>query len=115
MLRDIDLYYENKEEPNKSCLIALRDFILSLNEGIAHEWKYRMPMFTYKKKMLCYLWTDQKTGSPYLGIVRGNEIDHPKLVRGNRKKMKILQVSPEQDLPVSLIKEILDSAILLYK
>ncbi len=114
MLRDIDLYYQSKEEPNRSCLIALRDYILSFDEGIAHEWKYRMPMFTFKKKMLCYIRADQKTDKPYIGIVKGNEIEHPLLIKGSRKKMKILEISPDQDLPVNTIKEILEKAILLY-
>ena len=114
MLRAIDQYYENQKEPNRSCLIALRDFILSLDDGITHEWKYRMPMFVYKKRMLCYIRIDQKTEKPYIGIVKGDEIDHPSLIQGNRKKMKVLEISPEGDLPVDLIREILEQALVLY-
>ncbi|MEL6562708.1 MAG: DUF1801 domain-containing protein [Bacteroidota bacterium] len=113
-LRAIDQYYESQQEPNRSCLIALRDFILSLDDGISHEWKYHMPMFVYKKRMLCYIRTDQKTGLPYIGIVKGDQIDHPLLLQGNRKKMKVMEISPESDLPVDTIKEILDEALTLY-
>lgn len=113
-LRAIDQYYEHEKEPNRSCLMALRDFILSLDEGISHEWKYQMPMFVYKKKMLCYIRTAQKTARPYIGIVKGSEIEHPLLLQGNRKKMKIMEISPDQDLPVGIIKEIIDWALLLY-
>ena len=44
--------------------------------------------------MLCYFWKDKKTQEPYIGICRGNEIDHPLLEAGNIKKMKIFRVNP---------------------
>ncbi|HEY2648766.1 MAG TPA: DUF1801 domain-containing protein [Puia sp.] len=48
MLRDIEQLYLLKEEPLKSCLIALREIILKQDHDITTAWKYRMPFFCYK-------------------------------------------------------------------
>lgn len=115
MLRDLDLYFLSKEEPVKSCLQALRDYILSYNYSITEAWKYRMPFFTVKGKMFCYLWTDKKTGLPYIGFVEGRNMEHPLLELGDRKRMKILRIDPTQDLPIETISELLDMALSYYK
>ena len=114
MLREIDQYFENKEEPVRSCLLAIRDTILTVSDEISLSWKWRMPVFLYRKKMLCYLRTDKVSGFPNLGIVKGNEMDHALLIKGPRKKMKILAVSPEEDIPVEEIRAIISEALLLY-
>ena len=77
MLREIDNFYFPKNEPTKSCLHALREYIRSYNANITEAWKYRMPFFCHKGKMFCYIWLDKKTKQPYLGIVEGKNIDHP--------------------------------------
>ncbi|HMH20831.1 MAG TPA: DUF1801 domain-containing protein [Puia sp.] len=114
MLREIDHYFLNKEEPAKSCLLALRKLILNYNDEITEAWKYRMPFYCYKGKMFCYLWADKKTHQPYLGIVEGNKIDHPLLIAEKRARMKILLIDPEKDLPIKLISGILSRVLKLY-
>ena len=115
MLREIDNFYFHKNEPTKSCLHALREYILSYNANITEAWKYRMPFFCYKRKMFCYIWLDKKTLQPYLGIVEGKHIDHPLLVKGDRSRMKILMIDPLKDLPVKTIDAIFKKALLAYK
>ncbi len=65
--------------------------------------------------MFCYLWTDKKTGNPYLLMVEGNYLHHPELEAGNRSRMKIFQVSPSADLPIDTIHRILNDALDLYR
>lgn len=115
MLEDFDQYFINKKEPIRSCLLALQKIITSVDEQIKPAWKYRMPFYCYGKKMFCYLWTDKKTGLPYIGIVEGGRIDHPLLELGDRKRMKILRVNPNEDIPVEEIKLILRKALEFYK
>ncbi|MGB0887035.1 MAG: DUF1801 domain-containing protein [Vicingaceae bacterium] len=115
MLTEHDKYYLKQDEPYKSCLMALKDIVLSLDENITPEWKYSLPFFYYKKKMFCYFWKDKKTQEPYIGICRGNEIEHPLLEAGNRKKMKIFRVNPNKDIDVENLIEILSEAKRLYK
>ena len=64
--------------------------------------------------MVCYLWKDKKTNEPYIGIVEGNRIDHQLLIKGNRTRMKILPVNPNEDLPIETIQLILNEMIALY-
>lgn len=115
MLRELDTYYLNKEEPNKSCLLALRNIILQQDPNMVETRKYGMPCFCYIKKMCCYLWTDKKTDEPYILMVEGQLLDHPKLEEGDRKRMKILRVNPNKDLPVKTIETIMQKALDLYK
>ncbi len=115
MVEQLHNYYLNKAEPNKSCLLALRSIILEQDTNVIETQKWGMPCFCYKKKMFCYLWTDKKTDEPYILIVEGKYLDHPKLEEGDRSRMKILRVDPNKDLPIKTIERILQTALDLYK
>ena len=114
MLREIDNYFLQKEEPLKSCLLYLREHILAFDKNITEAWKYRMPFFCYKGKMFCYLWVHKKTHQPYIGIVEGKKINHPELIIENRSRMKIMLLEPHKDLPVKTLDAILKMAIKIY-
>ena len=113
-IREIDNFYLSKPEPAKSCLLALREIITDFDKDISEAWKYGMPMFLFKGKMFCYLWTDKKTDEPYIGIVEGNKIKHPKLIQGNRARMKILPINPNKDISIKTIYAILSDARKFY-
>lgn len=99
-------FYLNQDEPNKSCYLALRDIILNIDKNITPEWKYKLPFFYYKGKMLCYLWKDKKTNQPYVSFMKGKFIEHELLEQGDRKLAKILRINPLKDLPKKEIEEI---------
>lgn len=115
MLGAIDRFYLEKEEPVKSCLLALREIVLNLDENITTSWKYKLPFFCYKGKMFCYFWIDKKTKEPYIGIVEGNRIEDPALEQGDRKRMKILRVDPNEDFSIETIELILNQALDFYR
>lgn len=115
MLRDIDHFYLQKEEPVKSCLIALREIILRQDPEIMEAWKYGMPFFCYKGRMFCYLWVHKTTKLPYVGFVEGKHLSHPKLLTEKRARMKIFLCDPEKDLPVKTIEMILKQSLNLYR
>ena len=112
---ELQNYYQNKIEPNKSCLLALRTIILNQDKNITETRKWGMPCFCYKKMMFCYLWTDKKTDEPYILMVEGKYLDHPELEVGDRTRMKIFRVNPNKDIPVKTIERILQNALALYK
>jgi hypothetical protein len=114
-LREIDLYFLNKEEPVKGCLLFLREYILKQDPNITETWKYKMPIYCYKGKMLCYLWIHKKYKKPYLGIVEGAKIEHPDLVAEKRARMKILLIDPEKDLPIKKLNSIMKMVLKLRK
>lgn len=108
-------YYLNKTEPNKSCLLFLRELILKQDANITETRKYGMPCFCYKNKMFCYLWVDKKTDEPYVLFVEGNKLEHPQLESGSRKRMKILRVNPTKDIDTETIKLLLNQSLGLNK
>ncbi|MDC9721143.1 MAG: DUF1801 domain-containing protein [Urechidicola sp.] len=112
---ELTSYYLNKTEPNKSCLLALRDIILKQDKRVTETRKYGMPCFCYKNKMFCYLWTDKKTAEPYLLFVEGNHLEHPLLEAGDRKRMKILRVDPTIDIDINTIQLLLNQSLDLYR
>jgi len=114
-LTPIDHFYLTKEEPNRSCLLALCDIILAQDPDITAEWKYNMPFFYYKGKMFCYLWVHTKKQWPFLGMVEGKHLHHPDLIFEDRARIKIMIFNPEGDLPVDTIRFILNEAIDLYR
>jgi hypothetical protein len=115
MMIEPDSFYLEKEEPVKSCLLALKEIILSHDKEIVSTWKYGMPFFCFRGKMFCYLWVNKKFNQPYIGIVEGKHFDHPNLIQENRSRMKIMLFDPNKDLPIKTINTILKKAIDLYK
>ncbi len=115
MVEQLHNYYLNKEEPNKSCLLALRSIILDQDINITESQKWGMPCFCYKQKMFCYLWTDKKTDEPCILMGEGKYLDYPELEEGERSRMKIFRVNPNNDLPIKTIENILQKALDLYK
>jgi len=110
---ELENFYFTKEEPVKSCLLALREIVLSQDKEITAAWKYGMPFFCYRGKMFCYLWVHKKYKQPYIGMVEGKRIEHPKLLIEKRSRMKIMLFDPNSDLPVETIRDILGQAIKL--
>ncbi len=115
MTEQLHNYYLAKKEPNKSCLLALRDIILNQDTNITETQKYGMPCFCYKKKIICYLWTDKKTDEPYILFAEGKHLEHPELEKGTRSRMKILRIDATKDLPLQKIECVLQQALALYK
>ena len=115
MLSDLDRFYLNQDEPNRSCMLAMRSMIIAQSRHITETVKYGMPCLCYRKKVFCYLWTDKKTDEPYLLMVEGKHLDHPQLEAGSRSRMKIFRVDPRKDLPMITIDHILQQALNLYK
>ena len=110
-----DNFYFNKDEPQKSCLLAMRDIVLGYDSHISETTKYGMPCFCYKGKMFCYLWMDKKSQEPYFLMVEGKHLNHPKLETGSRARMKIFKVNPNKDLPIETIDSIMKQALDLYR
>src|SRR5690606_16284150 len=102
-------------EPNRSCLLVLRDIILAQDEAVIETRKWGVPCFCYKGKMFCFLSTDKKTTEPYLLLVEGRRLEHPALELGNRSRMKILRLDPHADLPIDTLAYVLTAALALYK
>ncbi|MDX2071424.1 MAG: DUF1801 domain-containing protein [Haliscomenobacter sp.] len=113
-MEKMDHFYLDREEPIKSCLLALREIILRQNPEISAAWKYGMPFFCFRGKMFCYLWVHKKIGQPYLGIVEGKHFEQPFLLQEKRSRMKIMLFDPEEDLPLETIESILQQALQLY-
>tara|TARA_R110002020_G_scaffold21009_5_gene71348 strand:+ start:23134 stop:23490 length:357 start_codon:yes stop_codon:yes gene_type:complete len=110
-----EAFYMAQGEPNRGCFLALRKLILGQDLEVTETIKYGMPCFCYGKKAFCYLWTDKKTGFPYLLMVEGKRLEHPALEMGNRSRMKIFPVDPKKDLPLATIQAILAQALDLYR
>ncbi len=114
-MNEKDLFYLEKDEPNKSCLLSLRNIILSQGKNVSETRKYGMPCFCYKNKMFSYLWVDKKTNEPYILFVEGQHLYHKDLETGKRARMKIFRVDPDKDLPKTTIELLLNQALDLYR
>ena len=115
MISNKDNFYLEKQEPNKSCLLTMRNIVLSFDKDITETQKYGMPCFCFKGKIFCYLWVDKKSNEPYFLLAEGKHIHHPELETGNRLRMKIFRVDPNKDLPISIIDLIMNQALDLYR
>ncbi|MEL6675792.1 MAG: DUF1801 domain-containing protein, partial [Bacteroidota bacterium] len=72
--------------------------------------KYGMPGFSFRGKMLCYLWQDKKIHQPYVLWVKGQEMTSPDLIQGDRKRMKVWYVDPQKDIDRAGLEALLAQA-----
>jgi uncharacterized protein DUF1801 len=114
-MKSIDSFYAGLREPTKSCLLALRIIILKHNPAITEAIKYGMPCFSYQNKMLCYFWSDKKTGMPYIGFKDYKKLALPWLEADNRSAMSIMFIDPYADLPLKRIRQTLTACIRLHE
>ena len=114
MLNPLDHYFEQKDEPVKSCLQYLRSLLMGYDD-ITEHWKYGMPFYYYNGKMFCYLWVHKKLHQPYIGLVDGQKIEHEDLLQEKRARMKILLINHLEDIPKKKIESILKQAFDLRK
>lgn len=115
MKNELQDFYLDRIEPNRSCLLALRDIILDFDPNISEAFKWKMPCFCFKNRMFCFLWEDSKTNEPYLLFVEGKHLNHPELEVGNRSRMKIMRINPNLELPMDAIQSVITDAVNLYK
>ena len=102
----IDNFFLVQQELDKGCYLALRDIIKDWNPKISEHWKYSLPFYYYEGKPFCYLYKNKTSQYPYIGLVKGDGISHSMVFQGNRKKMKVLPVNPDEDIPKELIYEV---------
>ena len=57
----------------------------------------------------------KKTTFPYITFVSSFNINRTELKLGDRKKMKVLTVNPNQDINVELIHEIMSESFTFFK
>lgn len=111
----LENFYTSLQEPLRGTLLFLRAYILEQHPQLNESWKYGMPFFCFGKKMFCYFWFDKKDQSrPYIGFADGYRMIHPQLEQGDRKRMKILRIDPEKDLPMEAMQEIFNEALGFY-
>jgi hypothetical protein len=115
MLNHLDNYYFSLPEPQQSCLLFLRNFMLEYSPDITEHFKYGGAFFNYKGKSFAYLTTSKKTGKTYIGFVNGNLIKHKKLQSEGRSQIKVFYVDPEKDVDLKSLKEIMKLACSSYK
>lgn len=103
MVTSPEFYYLTKPEPYQSCLLALKDIVLSANPNICHERKFQIPFFTYKNKKLGYLWLNRK--KLMLGFCMDKSLQ--KTIQGVKPKDKYesVEINPDADLPVEMIMQ----------
>jgi uncharacterized protein YdhG (YjbR/CyaY superfamily) len=113
MINAVDTYFLNLQEPDKSCMLFLRTWILKQHPQITESLKYGMPFYSFNKKMFCYLWKSKTHPFPYIGFVNGNLLHHEDLIQEKRARIKILLLNPNKDIPIKKLKSIFSEAIKL--
>lgn len=106
-MESVEFYFDSLDEPERSCLLYLRSFLLTYSENITEQRKNNTPFYYWNKKWLGFISYNPKNKEIYISFANGYKIDHPKLLSEGRKNMKIFYVDPEKDVDVKSLKEIL--------
>ena len=111
MQNRIDNYFISLPEPERSCLLFLRNFILEFSETITEKRKFNTPFYYSNGRWLCFVSYHPKTRKIYISFVNGFKMNHSKLFAEGRKKMKIFHVNAHEDIDIKSLKEILQLAL----
>jgi hypothetical protein len=112
MNRELENYYLKQPEPIQGCLLALKGIILSVDESISHRRAYQIPVFFYEEMKLAFLWVNRK--KLLFGLITDRRLISPQDGARRRNKYEMIDIDPEQDIPVKVIKEKLRRQIKLY-
>jgi hypothetical protein len=112
MLNPLENYFLKQAEPQQSCMLFLRKWLVE--QELTEACKYGVPFYIYKNKNLCYMSVSAKDSKLYLGFIQGYRMKHPQLQKEGRKQIKAFYIDPEKDLPVRIMKEIIKEAKSLY-
>ena len=112
MLNPLENYFAKQPEPQQSCMLFLRKWLMG--QGLEEQYKYMTAMYYFKGKPLCYLSVSSKEKNLYVGFIKGHLMKHPKLEKEGRKQIKAIYLDPEKDLPVKTLGEIVKMAKKLY-
>jgi hypothetical protein len=107
MISPLEAAYQRYDEPIQGCLWAARSVLLQAEPLLTESLKYGMPFFSYRTKVCCYFWVDKKRQWPYIGWMDGRWLEHALLESGERRRIKVLWLDPQHDLPVASIREVL--------
>ncbi len=99
--KTLENYYLGKSEPFQSCLLALRQLILTVDPLITTGRKFQIPFFHYKGKKLAYLWLNGK--KLMIGFCQDKSLQD--IVPDVKPKdlYESFRIDPGADLPVNLI------------
>ena len=101
--KTLEYYYLSKPEPYQSCLLALKDIILTTNLGIQHERKFQIPFFTYKGKKMGYLWLNRKKLMLGFCLDKSLQLITPGIQP--KDKYESIAINPNEDIPVDIIRQ----------
>jgi hypothetical protein len=113
MITALENYYLKQPEPIQGCLLALKNIIMGIDSQITHQRKFQIPFFYYKDKKLCFLWVKGK--KTLLGFVEDKSI-YPAVAGVKRKNgIEMIQINPDEDLPLEFILQTIQERIRLYE
>lgn len=111
MLNHLDNYFFSLPEPEQSCLLFVRKFILSQHPDISERWHYNTPFYHYKGRWMCYISYQAKKRNIYLGFVHGYKMKHKHLRAEGRKQIKVYYIDANKDLDNKSLNQIFDLAV----
>jgi hypothetical protein len=107
----VDQFYNSLDEPSRSCLLFLRNFILNFSSEFEERRKNNTPFYYYKGKWFGFISYHPKTKVIYFSFVNGHLLKHDLLKSEGRKKMKIFYVDPSKDIDIKSLGTILNQAL----
>ncbi len=110
----LDAFFDEKPEPLKGCMLALKDIILAMDDRVVIGWKYNTGFFSFMDRMMCYFGHHAVTGQLYIGFTEGHKMHHTALMSEGRKRVKVYYINPEEDIRKIELEEIVKEAISMY-
>ena len=107
----LEEYYQNLPLEISDTLLACRDFLLSLDLGLVPVWKWKVPVFDWEGKNICYFHYEAKKDRCYIAFSAGRFIDCPLLRAEGRKNMRFIVLQPDTDLPIEAIQSCVEQVI----
>jgi hypothetical protein len=93
----LDIFSQYNAE-TEACLIGVDQLIMSFDLNIQRALKYNSACYLLNDKMFVFALVEKHTSKPYILFTDGELLEHPKLIKGERKRMKVYYLDPKEDI-----------------
>lgn len=90
--------FSNYNQQITACLNGLDQLLVDFDPNIRRAIKYNSACYLLNDKMFVFAMVEKETKRPYVLFTDGGLIAHPKLIQGDRKRMKVYYLDVNEDI-----------------
>lgn len=100
--------FSKYDEDIAACMMGVDQLLVDFDKGIQRAIKYNSSCYVLNEKMFVFAMVEKDTKRPYILFTDGDLLEHPKLIQGDRKRMKVYYLNPTEDIDKNELYNLLE-------